>query len=152
MPLDESSVPRGLRTTFLLNFVIGALVGLQHLVAPRVWTDLAGIAVTDTVLWRLVGAAVLGYAVGSGLAWRDAIWPRVRIVVAMQAVWSVLGAAVIAWGVVYEGLPRLEWVNVGALAAFAAAFSFYLVSGGGAATGSADTATGKGTHEHGESR
>ena len=131
MTPTEQSVPGGLRTTFLLSFVIGGVVGLQHLLAPRLWTDLAGIAVTDTVLWRLVGAAVLGYAVGAGLAWREKTWPRVRIAAAMHAAWSALGAAVIAWGIVYEGLPPLEWLNVGILAAFAAAFSFYLLQGPG---------------------
>lgn len=123
----EKRVPAGLKTAFLLNFLIAGVVGLQHLLAPRLWTDLAGIPVEDTGLWRLTGAAVLGYAVGSGLAWRRAVWQRVRIVVAMQAVWSLLGAGVIAWAIVWEGLPPLEWLNVTLLAVFGLIFAFYLL-------------------------
>ena len=106
-PMDDEQrrVPRGLRITFLLNFIVGGLVGLQHLVAPRVWTDLAGIPVEDTGLWRLIGAAVLGYAAGAGLAWLREEWRRVRIVVVMQAVWSLLGAAVARFGM------RRTWIT-----------------------------------------
>ncbi len=124
----EQRVPRGLKIAFLLNFIVAAVVGLQHLLAPRVWTDLAGIAVEDTGLWRLIGAAVLGYGVGAGLAWRRELWQRVRIVVAMQAVWSLLGAAVIVWAIVYENLPPLEWLNVAILGVFGVTFVYYLVS------------------------
>ena len=124
----EQRVPRGLKVAFLLNFVIAGVVGLQHLLAPRWWTDLAGTAVEDTGLWRLIGAAVLGYAVGSLLAWRQEAWQRVRVVVAMQSVWSLLGAAVIVWAIVYENLPPLEWLNVAILGAFGLTFVSYLVA------------------------
>lgn len=79
--MDElgQRVPRGLKIAFLLNFVVAGVVGLQHLLAPRLWTDLAGITVDDTALWRLIGAAVLGYGVGSGLASRRELWLNVVI-------------------------------------------------------------------------
>lgn len=59
----EQRVPRGLKIAFLLNFVVVAGVGLQHLLAPRLWADLAGMAVEDTGLWRLNGAAVIVWAI-----------------------------------------------------------------------------------------
>ena len=130
MSETDTPVPRGLRIAFLLNAVIAGIVGAQHLLAPRVWTDLAGIAVDDTGLWRLIGAAVLGYGVGAGLAWRRGAWAQVRIVVAMQAVWSLVGAAVVVWAIVYEDLPPLEWLNAALLAVFGVVYSYYLVSGG----------------------
>lgn len=124
----NSGFHAGSRSPSFLNFVIGGVIGLQHLLAPRLWTDLAGIVVEDTALWRLIGAAVLGYAAGSGLAWRLEAWRRVRVVVVMQAVWSLVGAAVIVWAISYENLPALEWLNAGVLAGFGITFAYYLVS------------------------
>ncbi|MFN2291233.1 MAG: hypothetical protein ACK2UC_08600 [Anaerolineae bacterium] len=120
---------QGLRITFLAYFVIGGLVGLQHLLAPRLWADLAGMEIAETVTWRLIGAALIGFAVGSWLAFREPVWERVRIVVFVDLVWSALGALVILWGLLFEGLPPLEWLNAILLAAFAVAFTvFYLRS------------------------
>lgn len=122
--MDQRISP-GLKTTFLANAVIGGLVGLQHLLVPRVWTDLAGIEISETVTWRVIGAALIGFAVSSWLAYREEAWDRVRIVVLMQIVWSALGALVILWGILFEGLPPLEWVNLVILAAFAVAFAVF---------------------------
>jgi hypothetical protein len=41
----------------------------------------------------------------------------------MEIVWSVLGAMVILWGILFEGLAPLEWLNVILLIGFAMAFS-----------------------------
>jgi Ca2+/Na+ antiporter len=79
------------------------------------------------VTWRLIGAALIGFAAGSWLAFRARVWERVRIAVYMDMVWSALGALVILWGILFEGLPPLEWLNVILLAAFAAAFIIFYV-------------------------
>ncbi|MGD2039341.1 MAG: hypothetical protein PVH11_00855 [Anaerolineae bacterium] len=124
--MKDQDITSGLRILFLFHAIIAGLVGLQHLVAPRVWTDLAGMVITETVTWRLIGAALVGFAVSSWLAYRETAWARVRIIVIMEIVWSVLGALVILWGILFEGLPSLEWLNVVLLAGFAAAFSIVL--------------------------
>lgn len=54
-----------------MHSVVAGLVGIQHLVAPRVWTDLAGMAITETVTWRVIGAALIGFAVSSWLAYKE---------------------------------------------------------------------------------
>lgn len=116
---------RGLRLTFAAHVFVAGLVGFQHMLAPLVWTDLAGIAISETVTWRLIGAALVAFAVSSWMAYRARGWIAVRIVVAMEIVWCVLGAAVIVWGITAEGLPPLEWLNVGLLIAFGIAFSTF---------------------------
>lgn len=121
----DQRIPRGLKATFLANAVISGLVGLQHLLVPRVWTDLAGIEISETVTWRVIGAALTGFAVSSWLACREEAWDRVRIVVLMQIVWSALGALAILWGLLFEGLAPLEWLNAAILAAFAVAFTVF---------------------------
>jgi hypothetical protein len=117
----------GLKIVFMLHFIIAGAVGLQHLLIPRVWTDMAGIEITETVTWRLIGAALLAFAVSSLLATREVVWERVRILVIMEILWSFLAALVIVWGTLVEGLPPLEWVNVVLLSLFGGIFSvFYL--------------------------
>jgi hypothetical protein len=66
--LVNRKTPEGLRITFLAHFVIGGLVGIQHLLAPRLWTDLGGMDIAETVTWRLIGAALLAFAAGSRMA------------------------------------------------------------------------------------
>lgn len=122
----DQRIPSGLKTTFLAHFLVSGIVGLQHLVAPRVWTDLAGMEITITVTWRVIGAALIGFAVSSGLAYREEAWDRVRIVVVMEIVWSIVAALAITWGIAAEGAPPLEWVNVAILGCFAGVFAYYL--------------------------
>jgi hypothetical protein len=121
--MTDGRIWSGLRITLLIHFVIAGLVGLQHLLLPRAWTDLAGMEITETVTWRLIGAALFAFALSSWLAYRQNEWQQIRIVVVMEVVWSALGAVVILWGLLAEGLPPLEWVNFALLAAFSVAFA-----------------------------
>lgn len=116
---------RGLRLTFIIHCIVAFLIGLQHLIVPRMWTELAGIEISETVTWRLIGAALVAFAVSSWMAYRSQNWSAVKILVPMEVVWCILGAAVIIWGILFEGLPPLEWLNVGLLVAFGITFSFF---------------------------
>ena len=118
-------LPAGLRITFMVHFIISAIVGIQHLLAPRIWIDLAGMEIDETVTWRLIGAAVIAFGVSSFLCYRARVWERVRIVVIMEIVWSFLGAMVILWALLFKGLAKLEWLNVVILMAFAIIFSLW---------------------------
>lgn len=120
----RGDVPPDLPLIFQAHALIAGLVGAQHLIFPRFWTNLAGMEIDETVTWRLIGAALLALAVASWLAAGEREWARVRIVVILEIVWSTLAAVVITWGILAEGLPPLEWVNVAIVAAFAAAFSW----------------------------
>lgn len=99
-------------------------MGAQHLLFPRFWTDLAGMEIDETVTWRLIGAALVAMAVASVLAAGERAWSRVRIIVVLEVIWSVLAAVVLTWGILAEGLPPLEWVNAATVAAFGAAFAW----------------------------
>ncbi len=116
--------PADLRLAFQVHALVAGLVGAQHLVLPRLWTDLAGMAIQETVTWRLIGAALLAMAVSSVLAAGERTWERVRILVILEVIWSALAAVVITWGILAEGLPPLEWVNAVTVAGFAVAFAW----------------------------
>lgn len=120
---DPRDYPAGLRLTFQVHALIAGLVGAQHLVFPRFWTDLAGMEIRETVTWRLIGAALLAMAISSWMAAGERAWERVRIVAALEVAWSALAAVVLTWGILAEGLPPLEWANAITVAAFAVAFA-----------------------------
>ena len=130
MAMTDRPIPTGLRATLLLHAGLAGLVGLQHLLAPRIWTDLAGMEVQETVTWRLLGAVLAALAVGSWLGWRSRRWSEVRVLVAVETIWSVVGAAVIVWGILVEDLAALEWLNAGLLGLFGTAFGAYWWTGG----------------------
>jgi hypothetical protein len=121
----DKQISSGLKTTFLIHFVVAGIFGLVLLLVPRMWGNLAGLEIVKTAIYRLVGAALLGFAASSWLAYKETVWERVRIVVQMEIVGSALGALVILWGLAFEGLPPLEWMNVVILAGFAIAFAFF---------------------------
>jgi hypothetical protein len=112
-----------LRRTLLVHSIVAGVVGLQHLTAPRIWAQWAGITVEQTATWRLVGAALLALAVASWLAYHAKGWAAIRIVVVMEVVWSVLGTAVLLYGILLEDLPAFEWINVALLVGFGVAFA-----------------------------
>lgn len=122
---SEKPVSAGLKTTFFAHLLIGAVVGLQHLFVPRLWTDLAGMRISETVTWRLIGAALVGLAAGSWMGLRATLWSEVRILVVVNILWSAAGAAVITWGILAEGLPPLEWLNALILGIFAVLFAVF---------------------------
>lgn len=121
----DKQISSGLKTTFLIHFVVAGIFGLVLLLVPQMWGNLAGLEIVKTAIYRLVGAALLGFAASSWLAYKETVWERVRIVVQMEIVGSALGALVILWGLAFEGLPPLEWMNVVILAGFAIAFAFF---------------------------
>jgi hypothetical protein len=124
--MSRPSIAPGLRLTFLVHSIAAGVVGLQHLLAPRLWTDLAGMEITETVTWRVIGAALLGFAASSWMAYRESEWHKVRIVVVMEIVWSILAALAVLWCLLVEQLAPLEWVNVVLLVGFAIVFGVYL--------------------------
>lgn len=125
--MADQRISSGLKTTFFIHFIITSVVGVQHVLAPRWWTDLAGMEITITVTWRIIGAAVIGFAVSSFLAYKAEFWEQVRIVVIMEIIWSVIAALVIIWGIFIEEVPPLEWLNVALLICFAFLFTFYFI-------------------------
>lgn len=76
---------------------------------------------------RLVGAAGVALTAGSWFALWESAWDRVKIVVQMHMVWTVLGAIVFAWGALSAGLPAGAWGLVLLFAAFAVAFIVFYV-------------------------
>ena len=117
---------QGLKTTFLIHFIVALLFGLSFLLIPIAVGNLYGLNVQEPDTYRLLGAAMLGFAVSSWLAYGATDWESVRIVVVMEMVWTVLGTLVMLYALLIAGFPALGWINAVVLAAFAIAFGrFY---------------------------
>jgi hypothetical protein len=121
----EKRIASGLKTTFLVHAIVGAIFGLLYLLIPEAWGNLINWPMNDVPIYRLLGAAILGFTASSWFAYRETVWEKVKIVVQMEMVWTILGTLVMLWGLIFAGLPAVGWLNAVILAGFAAAFSFF---------------------------
>lgn len=121
----EKQIPSGLRTTFLVHFVVALVFGLIYLLIPGVWGTLINWPIQEPAVYRMLGAAMLGFGTSSWLAYRETAWERVKIVILMEIAWTILGTLVMLWGLIFAGLPAFGWVNAALLGAFAVAFGVF---------------------------
>jgi divalent metal cation (Fe/Co/Zn/Cd) transporter len=122
--MDEQ-IPYGLKITFLVHFVVAVVFGAGFLLIPEMLTEMLGARAMEPSTFRLVGAAMLAFAASSWLAYRHPVWEKVKIVVQIEIVWTVLGVLAMLYGLIFEGLPAADWMNVVILGAFAVAFIFF---------------------------
>lgn len=120
----EQKIPGGLKTTFLIHIIVGAIFGVGMLLYPRVWS-LVGVNVTEPAMYRLVGAAILAFSASSWWGYQAANREQVKIIVKAEVVWTTLATLVFLWGLLFEGLPAILWMNAVIMAAFAIAFGYY---------------------------
>lgn len=121
----EKKLSSGLKTVFLIHAIVGTVVGLAYLLIPLQVNDLINWPTTDDAPLRLIGAAILGFAVSSWLAYRETDWEHVKIVVQMEIFWTILATIVFLWGVLFANLPAFGWVDAVVMAAFAIAFAYF---------------------------
>ena len=121
----EKQIPSGLKITFLVHVVMAGVFGLVFLLVPEMFGGMMGAPILEPSTFRLVGAALIAFAASSWFAYRETVWERVKIVVQIEIVWTILGVLATLYGLVYEGLPTGDWLNVVILGAFAVAFIFF---------------------------
>jgi uncharacterized membrane protein AbrB (regulator of aidB expression) len=93
---------KGLRIVLLVYAIYSVLYGLLHVVSPET------VGAKDPAIERVLGAAVLAFALGAGLAYLERAWDRVRIVVLVQVVWMILYTITMAWGITAVGTCPLS--------------------------------------------
>ena len=120
-----TKISSGLKTLFLVHFVVGLVVGLLYLFIPGMFMSWFGMPVQDDFPYRIIGAAVLAFSASSWYCYQAAEWERVKIVVLAEIAWTVLNVVVGLYGMFFAGLPSTELVNVIIMAVFAAAFAYF---------------------------
>ena len=120
-----TKISSGLKTLFLVHFVVGLVVGLLYLFIPGMFMSWFSMPVQDEFPYRIIGAAVLAFSASSWYCYQAAEWERVKIVVLAEIAWTVLNVVVGLYGMFFAGLPATELVNVIVMAGFAAAFAYF---------------------------
>jgi len=121
----RTQLTQGLKTTFLIHFIVALLFGLGFLLIPNLLGNWYGLKVQDWTGYRLLGGALLGFGVSSWLCYKANSLESIRIVVVMEIVWPILGALVIIYALLFAGYPALAWINAVIFAAFAIAFGWF---------------------------
>ncbi|MBN1814102.1 MAG: hypothetical protein JXA14_19850 [Anaerolineae bacterium] len=118
-------ISQGLKTTFLVHFVVGLIFGLIDLLIPELWGDLTNWPVQNPTMYRLVGAAILAFSASSILAYRETDWEKVILIVRTEIVWTALATLVFLVALIFGGAPAIAWLYALLMAGFCAAFSFF---------------------------
>jgi hypothetical protein len=96
----KSQISQGLRITLLIYSISSLLSGLFHMFSPQT------VIAQDQAIERVLGGAMLAFALGAGLVYKERIWERVKIVVLMLIVWIILYTITLAWGILTGGLLK----------------------------------------------
>jgi hypothetical protein len=99
----KGQTSRGLRTVVLIYAIYSVVYGLLHVISPET------VGAVDPAIERVLGAAVLAFALGAGLAYLERTWDRVRIVVLVQVAWMILYTITMVWGILAGGIAAMAW-------------------------------------------
>ena len=138
-------ISKGLKTIFLIHAIVSAILGVGLWIIPgRYLTllgwvpelitivendlQLPGTMFVDSVITRLLGAALLALAYSSFQGWRMSSWGEVALMVQMEVTFCVLSVVGIAWGLFRIGraIPVIGYIMVVLLAGFAVAWFWAL--------------------------
>lgn len=120
-----TKISSGLKTLFLVHFVLGLIFGLLYLFIPGMFMSWLGVSLKDEFAYRTVGAAVLAFTASSWYCYKAAEWEMVKIVVLAEIVWAGLVALVGLYGLIFAGVSAAFWINVIIMAGFAVAFIYF---------------------------
>jgi hypothetical protein len=92
-----------LRITLLVYTLYSIVYGLLHVISPEL------VGAKDPAIERVLGAAVLAFALGAGLAYRERVWDKVKIAVLMQVAWMFLYTLTMLWGLLTKEITSMAW-------------------------------------------
>ena len=118
-------ISKQLNIMFLIHFFVSILFGIVFLIFVEGFVAFIQWPYLDPVVGRLLGAALIGFAATSLLAWRETEWAKVKIIVQMEIVWCAIGSIVCLVCVFLFPLPFFTWINIIILIFFLIVFSWY---------------------------
>ncbi len=120
---------KGLKALFLVHAIVGIVAGGLLFIIPGRFLGWVNWGENlDPIATRVLGAALLALAWSSLIGWRATERSQVDVLVQMETVFTVL-ACVGMLRHMYQGSGWVAaaWVMLGLFAAFAIAWSFFLV-------------------------
>ena len=123
-------ISKQLKIMFLVHFFIAVFFGLVFLIFIEGFVSFIGwpSQYLDPVIGRLLGAALIGFASSSLLAWRETQWLKVKLVVQMEIVWCAIGSIVLLVSLFMPTilpLPFFTWVITIVFLFFLIVFTWY---------------------------
>ena len=118
----NNQISRGLRITLLVYAIYSIIYGLLHIISPET------VGAKDPAIERVLGAAVLVFALGAGFAYLEREWNKVKISVFMQAAWMILYTITMVWGLLTKEIISMAWPPAIIGAVFAVLFTIFYIS------------------------
>ncbi|MHA1931263.1 MAG: hypothetical protein ACW96X_01920 [Promethearchaeota archaeon] len=115
---------KGLKIVFLIDFILGLILGIVFLFIPETYCNLVGVVMTDHGVLRLIGAASLALGSSSFLAYRSKDWEKAKLLVQMDLIWLISGIVGLVWWLIESG-PVAAWWVFGMFVAFLVAFGYF---------------------------
>ena len=109
---------------FLAHFFIALILGVALLIFPLWFAETIKWPSDELYFTRLTGALMLGFGVGSLLAFRETEWERVELIVLSEITWLLLGIAVNIYGIFAVTQVFMIWVNIILLIGILCAFGW----------------------------
>ena len=121
----DKHISPGLNKTFLAHFIVGLIFGLVLLLVPDVLGTMSGQPILEPIAYRGMGAAIVAFSVSSWLAYKEKLWDKVKIVVQMELVLTILIVLVFVYGIFSGQLPLMDWMNVIIFGGFGITFAVF---------------------------
>jgi hypothetical protein len=99
----NKNTSKGLRIAILVYTIYSIVYGLLHVISPET------VGAKDPAIERVLGAAVLAFAFGAGLAYLEKAWEKIKSAVLIQAVWMILYTLTMVWGLLTGEITSLAW-------------------------------------------
>jgi hypothetical protein len=125
-PPTEPALGPVFRILLAVATAAAAFFGLVPLFAPEPFASVAGFATTDLFIYRLAGAAALGYATAGVLEVLASSGAAIRLQVRAALVFNALSAVAAAVYVVGGGRSFLGWLILAAATTFTVVFAWWL--------------------------
>jgi hypothetical protein len=124
-PKDEERIEPGFRLTLVLATASALFFGITPLLMADLFAASAGLPTNDPFIFRMAGAATLGYGVAGILEILTDRWQPIRLQVVGAVVFNALAAVSSAIYLATGGTSFLGWVMLLAAGLFAFALTWW---------------------------
>jgi hypothetical protein len=125
----KEEITKLLKLTFLIHFFVAIIFGLIFLLLSDYYLSITGWPSIDPIvghsLTGTLGAAFIGIALSSLLAWRETEWIKVKIIVQMEIAWLAIGLNFNLWIAFTYFPPIIIWLHIIIFLVFLIAFSWF---------------------------
>ncbi len=119
----EYSLPRSLRTWFVIHFIVDIFFAIPLLFLPDLILPWFGWTSFDPIMPRLVGAALLGIG-GESLISRNASAEVFKALLSLKIIWATAAIIALSLGIAAGG-PSLAWLFLAVFVLFLMVWLYY---------------------------